>query len=70
MRSCRTCESSSRFECRVLCLVDLPVVALSDFDASVVLSAPAAATGDGPAKHTISPAASIKAERPLALNFI
>lgn len=25
---------SSRFECRVLCLVDLPVVALSDCDAS------------------------------------
>jgi hypothetical protein len=61
---------SSRFECRELCLVDLPAVASSDFDAAVVLSAPAAATGDGPAKHTISPAASIKAERPLALNFM
>jgi hypothetical protein len=31
---------------------------------------PAAAAGDGPAKHTQSPAASINAERPLPLIFI
>jgi hypothetical protein len=42
--------------------------ALSGFGLAVVLSVPAAC--DGPARHTKSPAASINAERPLALIII
>jgi len=47
----------------------LPAVAVSDFDAAA-LSPPAARAGNGPAKQTRSPAATIKAERPLALIII
>jgi hypothetical protein len=58
-----------RCACRELCLVDLPAVALSDFDAAVV-SEPAAIAGNGAARHTNIPVAMINAERPLALIFI
>jgi hypothetical protein len=47
----------------------LPDVAVSDFDA-VALSPLAARAGNGPAKQTRSPAATINAERPLALIII
>jgi hypothetical protein len=43
---------------------------VSDFKIVAVLSALAAIVGDGPAKHTNSPVASINAERPLALIII
>jgi hypothetical protein len=48
----------------------LPDVALSDFEVAAALSLLAATTGDGPAKHTKSPVAIIKAARPLALTII
>jgi hypothetical protein len=47
----------------------LPDVEVSDFDAAA-LSPPAARAGNGPAKQTRSPAATINAERPLALIII
>jgi hypothetical protein len=49
--------------------MDLAGAAVSDFDATA-LSPPAALAGNGPAKHTKSPAATINAERPLALIVI
>jgi hypothetical protein len=58
---------ADRFQCRDACLADLAAVALSDFTIVAVLSALAAIVGDGPAKHTNNPVASINAERPLAL---
>jgi hypothetical protein len=60
-----------RWPCRELCCADLSVEALSDFAAAG--SEPAARAGNGPAKHTqnpVSPVATIKAKRPLALIFI
>jgi hypothetical protein len=44
--------------------------AVSGFELAVVLSALAGAACDDPAKHTKSPAASINAQRPLALIVI
>jgi hypothetical protein len=58
---------ADRLAGRELCFVEVPAVASSGFDVAAAVSAPAAGTGDGPAKHTKSPVAIIKAERPLAL---
>ncbi|WP_298367375.1 hypothetical protein [uncultured Bradyrhizobium sp.] len=60
-----------RRPCRELWSADLSVEALSDFVAAG--SEPAACAGNGPARHTqnaVSPVATIKAKRPLALIFI
>ena len=68
---CRTCDARSVSSDARSAWTDLPDVArCPDFDAAAALSPLAAATCDGPAKHTKSPAATIKAERPLALTFI
>jgi hypothetical protein len=61
---------ADRFQCRVLGLTALPAVAPSGFKIVAALSALAAIVGDGAAKHTNSPVASINAERPLALIFM
>ena len=66
---CRICARSVSSDARSV-LTDLPDVALSDFEVAAALSLLAATTGDGPAKHTKSPVATINAERPLALMII
>src|SRR3954469_3895165 len=52
------------------CRTDFPDVAVSDFEVAAARSVLAAVAGDGPAKHTKSPVATIKAERPLALTIM
>ncbi|WP_229197448.1 hypothetical protein [Bradyrhizobium acaciae] len=65
------CWRAWRRPCRELCRADLSVVALSDFAADE--SVPAACAGNGavrPTRSPVSPVATIKAKRPLALIFI
>src|SRR3954469_19153098 len=52
------------------CRTDFPDVAVSDFEVAAARSVLAAVAGDGPAKHTNSPVATINAERPLALTIM
>src|SRR4051812_17605168 len=56
-----------RFQWREPCLADLVTATASAFE---VAASVAAVVQDTPAKHTKSPVATIKAERPLALIFI